>query len=88
MAPQNMSAHYISMKSLIDLCELAERAPGSRVRMQWWEQEDINLVGSREAAVAAGGGGGEKTGWGSYEEDKKEDSRGGALEEITISKLN
>ena len=29
-------AHYIATRSLLDLCEGQERAPGARFRMRWW----------------------------------------------------
>ena len=48
-----MFAQYIAMRSLLDLCEGSERAPGARVGMQWWEQEGVDLAGSREAAAEA-----------------------------------
>ena len=40
------------MRSLLDLCEGLERAPGARVMMRWWEEEVIYLEGGREVAVA------------------------------------
>ena len=38
---QNTVTQYIATRSLLDLCEGSERAPGARVGMQWWEQEGI-----------------------------------------------
>ena len=32
---QNTAAQYIATRSLLDLCEGLERAPGARVEMQW-----------------------------------------------------
>ena len=32
---QNMVAQYIAMRSLLDLCEGSEMAPGVQVRMRW-----------------------------------------------------
>ena len=40
---QNMVAKYIATRSLLDLCEGLERAPGVRVGMRWWEQVGIDL---------------------------------------------
>ena len=42
---QNTVANYIATGSL-------RRAPGSRVRMRWWEQEVIDLDRERESAAA------------------------------------
>ena len=49
---QNTVAQYISVISLLYLCEGSERAPGARVGIRWWDQEDINLAGAREEAAA------------------------------------
>ena len=43
-------SQYIDTRSLLDLCEVSERAPGARVGMQWWDQEGINMAGARKAA--------------------------------------
>ena len=69
-----MVAHYIAMRSLLDLCEGLERAPGARLGMRWWEQVVIDLAGEREAAVATEEGDGDRVeeGW----REVKEDSRG------------
>ena len=37
MRQQNTVTQYIATRSLKDLCEGSERAPGGRVGMQWWE---------------------------------------------------
>ena len=50
---QNMVAHYIATRSLLDLCEGSESALGVQVGMRWWDQVGINLAGSKEAAVEA-----------------------------------
>ena len=42
---------YITTRSLLDLCEGVERAPGAQVEMWWCEKSDINQTGSREAAA-------------------------------------
>ena len=31
-----MAAHYIATRSLLDLCEGSERAPGAQVGIRWW----------------------------------------------------
>ena len=57
---QNTVAQYIATRSLSDLFEGSERAPGARLGMWWWEQVVIDLAEAREeSAEAAGGGGGE-----------------------------
>ena len=43
----------IATRSLLDLYEGSERAPGARVRMCWWEQSGINLAGAWGAASEA-----------------------------------
>ena len=48
----NTVTHYIATRSMLDLCEGSERAPGVRGRMRWWEQEVIDLTGAREATEA------------------------------------
>ena len=52
MLCNNTVSQYIDTRSLLDLCEVSERAPGARVEMRWWEKVVVNLVGSREAATA------------------------------------
>ena len=49
----NTVTQYIDTRSLLDLCEGLERAPGARVGMRWWEQEGLDLAGVREQSVAA-----------------------------------
>ena len=49
---QNTVAQYIATRSMLDLCEGSEKAPGARVGMRWWDQAGINLAGAREAAAA------------------------------------
>ena len=44
----NMVAPYIDTRSLLDMSEGSERAPGVRLGMQWWEQAGINLAGARK----------------------------------------
>ena len=47
-----MVARYIATRSLLDLCEGSEGAPGARVGMRWWGRELIYLTGAWEAAAA------------------------------------
>ena len=49
---KNTATQYIATRSLLDLCEETDRAPGERVGMRWLEQADINLTGARETAAA------------------------------------
>ena len=49
---QNMVAQFIDMRSLLDLCEETERAPGEQVGIKLWEQAGIDLKGYRENAAA------------------------------------
>ena len=49
---KNTVTQYISTRSLLDLFEGSERAPGARVGMWWWDQAGINLTGSRKAVAA------------------------------------
>ena len=53
---QKTVAQYIATRSLLDLCEGLERAPGVRVGMWWWEQAGLDLDEAREAAAPEGGG--------------------------------
>ena len=49
---QNTVVQYIATRSLLDLCEGSERAPGAQVSMRWWEQEVIYMAGVQEAESA------------------------------------
>ena len=40
---KNAVVQYISTRSLLDLCETAERNQGEQVRMRWREQAGIDL---------------------------------------------
>ena len=51
-----MVAQYIATRSLLDLCEGSERAPGEQVGMRWWQQVGIDLEGDRESAAATAEG--------------------------------
>ena len=48
---QNMVAQYIATRSLLDLCEGPERAPGAQVWMRCWEHDKIYLAVVREVAA-------------------------------------
>ena len=54
---QNTVAHYIATRSLLNLYEGSERAPGLQLGMQRWEQVVIDLEGEREVAAAMAEGG-------------------------------
>ena len=41
---------------MMDLCDRTVRRPGSWVARIWWEQEGIDLVGTRERDEAAADG--------------------------------
>ena len=49
---QNAFAQCIATRSLLDLCEVTERAQGARVGMKWWEQVGINMSRARDMAAA------------------------------------
>ena len=42
---QKTVARYVANRSLLDLCEGLERAPGAQVGMRWWEQVIIDMAG-------------------------------------------
>ena len=48
---QNKAAQYIVTRPILDLCERATRRPGARVFWRWWEQNIIDLEGSKKWAV-------------------------------------
>ena len=45
----NTVAQYIATRPIMDLCLTAKRMPGPRVTNRWWEQEGLELVGTRKA---------------------------------------
>ena len=47
----NMVAQFIATRLILDLCEVAERRPGQRVPMRWWEQTVIDWKAAREKAA-------------------------------------
>ena len=52
---QNKVAQFIATRPILGLCEVAERWPGTRVPMRWWEQTGIDWKASRENAAAKNG---------------------------------
>ena len=55
-----MVEQYITSQSLLGLCEGVERDPRARLGMRLWEQVNIELTGTPEAAeVTADGDRGE-----------------------------
>ena len=50
---QNMVAQYISMRTLLDLCEGATQREVVRVTLRWWEQKGIywEKAKAREAEI-------------------------------------
>ena len=40
---QNTVTQFIANRSIMDLCLLEERRPGSRVTNQWWEQDGLDV---------------------------------------------
>ena len=53
---QNTVAQYIATRSLLDLCDGLERAPGAQVGMWWWYQAGLDLAGVRVPAAATAEG--------------------------------
>ena len=49
---QNTVAQFIATRSILDLCEKANRRPGARVPRRWWDQTGIDWKGARERAEA------------------------------------
>ena len=50
---QNAFAQCIATRSLLDLCETAERNQGACVGMWWWEQAGTEFTGARKTEAAA-----------------------------------
>ena len=48
---QNTVAQYISMQTILDLCERSARRPGARVSWRRWEQEGLYLEGAKKRAA-------------------------------------
>ena len=40
---QNMVAHYIVTRQILDLCERSIRRPGAWLSWRWWGQEGIDI---------------------------------------------
>ena len=52
---QNMVAQFIATRTILGLCEVAERRPGTQVPSRWWEQTGIDWKTARERAAAKDG---------------------------------
>ena len=50
---QNTVAHFIAIRSMMELCEETEITPGAQVGMRWWEQAGIDVTRGRERVLAA-----------------------------------
>ena len=48
----NTVPQYIATRSIMDLCEAAERKQGAQVGMRWWQQARIDLAGVNETLEA------------------------------------
>ena len=44
---QNTVAHFIVIRTIMDLCQEAEQIPRPRVSRQWWYQEGVDVEGIR-----------------------------------------
>ena len=51
---KNMVMQYIATMPILELCEEAEQRLGAQFSNRWWDQEGLNLAGSREVADMAG----------------------------------
>ena len=71
---QNMVAHYIASRPLLDLCKGARAREGAKVPLRWWDQAGIDW----ETAKAKGVETDRTDGTGKYmegEEEREEESR-------------
>ena len=50
---QNTVVKYIATRVIVDLCLEANQRTGPRVEMRWWEQEGLDLEGTRTVAHKA-----------------------------------
>ena len=50
---QNTVAQFIATRTILGLCEVAERRRGKRVPQRWWEQPGIDWKLAREQAERA-----------------------------------
>ena len=48
---QNTVAQYIATRPLLDLCGQCVSSMGARVSWGWWDQEGLDLEGTKERAV-------------------------------------
>ena len=49
---QNMVAHYIATRPILDLYERSVRRPGAWVFWRWWEQKGLDLEGEKKIEAA------------------------------------
>ena len=49
---QNTVAQYIATRPILDLCERSARRPGARVSQRWWEQDGLDLEGTKKQLEA------------------------------------
>ena len=53
---QNTVEHYIATLPIMEFCLEAERKPGLRLSMQWWEHPGLDILGIRVGNAAEEGG--------------------------------
>ena len=58
---QNIFTQYIATRPILNLCEWSARRPGARVYRRWWEQDGLDLEGSKKRAAIAAESDGEDT---------------------------
>ena len=51
-----MVAQYIVTRPILDLCERSDRRPGAWVSRRWWEQDILDLEGTKERAAVESDG--------------------------------
>ena len=51
-----MVAQYIMKRPILELCERSVRKTGAWVSWRWWEQEGLDLEGTKEIAAAESDG--------------------------------
>ena len=59
---QNMVAQCIALRPILDLCKKNVQRPGAWVAWRWWEQEGIDIAGTRARAATAEDGEEERSG--------------------------
>ena len=58
---QNMVVQYIATRPILDLCERSARRLGVRVSRRWWEQDSLDLEGTKKKISVAAESDGEDT---------------------------